>query len=189
MSKIFCQSATARALVLTAGICGCSAPPAEHTIDHNDSMAPKLGVFPRLDNSLLRHLDLARQIQGTSDITFPFCIRTLDLPRDPAVEADVLSWATRSMNTWIEPLIGEDEWGVTSAQAYRVDVDDNNECPRSDQGVSVYTIRIRDMQGGSNSPAGMTMQMGAGGLPRRPYCTKWGMALASRTRDPYTVPC
>lgn len=116
-----------------------------------------------LSDSLLRQIDLAANLQRSNSISYPFCIYTIKTAQNAQAEADVLSWATIAMNTWIAPLVGQPGWRVNKATAYRVQKT-NSGCPSTDRGLRVYSIEISDMKGANNVYPGFQMHMGGWGV-------------------------
>lgn len=129
-----------------------------------------------LSRSLLTQMVNAANLQHSSDIDYPFCIYTEDIPRNVQTENKVQEWATIAMNTWIEPLIGEPGWKVTHAEAYRVQPTSSG-CPSKHNGLSVYRIRINNMHGANNSYPGFQMNMGNWGVHELVVLHEMGHAI------------
>ncbi|MCU0664905.1 MAG: hypothetical protein MUC50_21595 [Myxococcota bacterium] len=80
------------------------------------------------------------------------------------------------MNTWIAPLVGQDGWKVTQAQAYRVQRSGGS-CPTEHNGLRVYSIEISDMKGANNSFPGFRMRMGDWGINKLVVLHEMGHAI------------
>jgi hypothetical protein len=108
-------------------------------------------------------MDLASSQQNSTSIQYPFCIYTIRVAQNSQTESNVLSWATKAMNTWIAPLQGQSGWKVKQAQAYKV-TRTSSGCPSTHNGLKVYSIEISDMQGANNQMPGFVMHMGGWGV-------------------------
>ncbi|MCU0663075.1 MAG: hypothetical protein MUC50_12205 [Myxococcota bacterium] len=136
----------------------------------------RFSTAKNLGDSLLRQIDLAATLQNTTSISYPFCIYTVRVSQNTQTENNVLSWATTAMNTWIAPLAGQPGWRVTRAQAYRVQRTSSG-CPRSHNGLRVYTVEISDMQGANNQMPGFLMHMGGWGIAYLAFLHEMGHGI------------
>jgi hypothetical protein len=128
-----------------------------------EELDARFSTAKNLSNSLLRQMDTASSLQNSNSIQYPFCIYTVRVAQNAQTESNVLSWATKAMNTWISPLQGQPGWKVKQAQAYNV-ARTSSGCPSTHNGLRVYSIEISDMQGANNQMPGFVMRMGGWGL-------------------------
>ena len=153
------------ALLFFLAVAGCEQYEDPNAIESReyDQRTPLFSTFRNLNNSMIKWLNTAAQLQNSSSIRYPFCIYTEDIARDVNVENQVKEWSTIAMNTWLKPLVGQPQWRVTRAEAYRVERQGSS-CPITHNGLRVYHIRINNMQGGNNHVSDLRMNMGNWGV-------------------------